>query len=308
MATYVKETSYIIIQGWMRTRLRLTGNDLICFALIFGFSQDGESVFTGSLKYIQEAIGVATRQSVLNILARLEAKGLIVRNTDVINGVKITSYKAYSEPQNEDAQNLDTQSKNYTEVVQNLDGGSLKFRHNNLNNNLDNIKESTPKGVPKKSQNLQDKIEIEKESFRKELEAFRGRYTDDMLEDFVGYWCEPYRNPIGNKLLRWQGEKTWDLSRRLVTWARVDAEKHRRQRFNNIMKPIPKTLPTKIDFNENSAVAGDEAPTREVAPDSEYAYQMQKRAKMREALERSKRMASESNNDGLTILTHDNDR
>lgn len=306
MATYMKETSYIIIQGWMRTRLRLTGNDLICFALIFGFSQDGESVFTGSLKYIQEAIGVATRQSVLNILARLEAKGLIVRNTDVINGVKITSYKAYSEPQNEDAQNLDTQSKNYTEVVQNLDGGSLKFRHNNLNNNLDNIKESTPKGVPKKSQNLQDKIEIEKENFRKELEAFRGRYTDDMLEDFVGYWCEPYRNPIGNKLLRWQGEKTWDLSRRLVTWARVDAEKRQRQRQRPQMS-IPRPLPTiaECKFLQEDEDSSSLPP---IDPNSDYAYMAKKRQNTKAALERSKNLANGNNSDGLTILTHDNNR
>lgn len=307
MSTYMKETSYIIIQGWMRTRLRLTGNDLICFALIFGFSQDGESVFTGSLKYIQEAIGVATRQSVLNILARLEAKGLIVRNTDVINGVKITSYKAYSEPQNEDAQNLDTQSKNYTEVVQNLDGGSLKFRHNNLNNNLDNIKESTPKGVPKKSQNLQDKIEIEKENFRKELEAFRGRYTDDMLEDFVGYWCEPYRNPIGNKLLRWQGEKTWDLSRRLVTWARVDAEKRQRQRQRPQMSSSPRPLPT---IAECKFLQEDEDSTSlpPIDPNSDYAYMAKKRQNTKAALERSKNLANGNNSDGLTILTHDNNR
>lgn len=306
MSTYMKETSYIIIQGWMRTRLRLTGNDLICFALIFGFSQDGESVFTGSLKYIQEAIGVATRQSVLNILARLEAKGLIVRNTDVINGVKITSYKAYSEPQNEDAQNLDTQSKNYTEVVQNLDGGSLNFRHNNLNNNLDNIKESTPKGVPKKSQNLQERIEIEKENFRKELEAFRGRYTDDMLEDFIGYWCEPYRNPIGNKLLRWQGEKTWDLSRRLVTWARVDAEKRQRQRQRPQMS-IPRPLPT---IAECKFLQEDEDSTSlpPIDPNSDYAYMAKKRQNTKAALERSKNLANGNNSDGLTILTHDNNR
>lgn len=290
----------------MRTRLRLTGNDLICFALIYGFSQDGESVFTGSLKYIQEAIGVATRQSVLNILSRLEAKGLIVRNTDVINGVKITSYKAYSEPQNEDVQNLDTQSKNYTEVVQNLDGGSLNFRHNNLNNNLDNIKESTPKGVPKKSQNLQERIEIEKENFRKELEAFRGRYTDDMLEDFIGYWCEPYRNPIGNKLLRWQGEKTWDLSRRLVTWARVDAEKRQRQRQRPQMS-IPRPLPT---IAECKFLQEDEDSTSlpPIDPNSDYAYMAKKRQNTKAALERSKNLANGNNSDGLTILTHDNNR
>ena len=222
--------------------------------------------------------------------------GLVTKTTEVSGGVKSSSYKAYSYP-----------LKNREGVLQNLEGGSLKNRDNNIDiDNIDiNIKESTPKGVPKKSPDLQERIKIERDNFLKELERFKGMYSDDMLEDFAGYWCEPFRNPIGNKLLRWHGEKTWDMARRLTTWARVDAEKRGRQRprFN---KPTP--LPTKTDFNENSA-AGDEAPILwEVAPDSEYAYQQAKRAKMREALERSKRMANGNNNDGLTILTHGNNR
>ena len=280
----------------MRTRLRLRGNDLICFALLYGFSQDGASEFRGSLRYIREATGVATDQSVLNIIKRLEDMGLVTKTTKVSGGVKSSSYKAYSQP-----------LKNREGVLQNLEGGSLKNRDNNIDiDNIDiNIKESTPKGVPKKSPDLQERIKIERDNFSKELERFKGEYSEDLLEDFAGYWCEPFRNPIGNKLLRWQGEKTWDFARRLTTWARVDAEKRGRQRprFN---KPTP--LPTKTDFNENSS-AGDEAPILwEVAPDSEYAYQQAKRAKMREALERSKRLASGNNNDGLTILTHGDNR
>lgn len=300
----MKEDNYIVIQGWMRTRLRLRGNDLICFALLYGFSQDGASEFQGSLRYIREATGVATDQSVLNIIKRLEDMGLVTKTTKVSGGVKSSSYKAYSQP-----------LKNRDGVLQNLEGGSLKNREGgslkNRDNNIDidnidiNIKESTPKGVPKKSPDLQERISQERDNFRKELERFKGMYSEDLLEDFAGYWCEPFRNPIGNKLLRWQGEKTWDFFRRLTTWARFDAEKRERQR-PRYTKPTP--LPTKIDFNENSA-AGDEPPTLwEVAPDSEYAYQQVKRAKMREALERSKRLANENNNDGLTILTHGNNR
>ena len=300
----MKEDNYIVIQGWMRTRLRLRGNDLICFALLYGFSQDGASEFRGSLRYIREATGVATDQSVLNIIKRLEDMGLVTKTTEVSGGVKSSSYKAYSQPlKNREGvlQNLERGS------LKNREGGSLKNRDNNIDiDNIDiNIKESTPKGVPKKSPDLQERIKIERDNFLKELERFKGMYSEDMLEDFAGYWCEPFRNPIGNKLLRWHGEKTWDMARRLTTWARVDAEKRGRQR-PRFSKPTP--LPTKIDFHENSA-AGDEAPTLlEVAPDSEYAYQQAKRAKMREALERSKRMARGNNNDGLTILTHGDNR
>ena len=67
---------YITIQGWMVTDLGLSGNDLVIYALIYGFSQDGKSVFSGSLKYISAFTGIS-KQSVVKVLARLIGGGLI---------------------------------------------------------------------------------------------------------------------------------------------------------------------------------------------------------------------------------------
>ena len=36
------DNNYINIQGWMRTKLNLTDNKLIMFAIIYGFSQGWE--------------------------------------------------------------------------------------------------------------------------------------------------------------------------------------------------------------------------------------------------------------------------
>ena len=44
--------AYIAIQDWMISDLQLKGNELLTYALIYGFSQDGESEFKGSLKYL----------------------------------------------------------------------------------------------------------------------------------------------------------------------------------------------------------------------------------------------------------------
>ena len=43
---------YISIQGWMVEELKLKGNDLLVYAIIYGFSQDNQSEFTGSLSYL----------------------------------------------------------------------------------------------------------------------------------------------------------------------------------------------------------------------------------------------------------------
>lgn len=73
----------------MVTDLGLKGNELIVYALINGFTQDGESIFYGSLTYIQEFTGLS-RQGVINVLNSLETKNLIEKVTDkTTNGYRV---------------------------------------------------------------------------------------------------------------------------------------------------------------------------------------------------------------------------
>lgn len=80
----------------MRTKLNLKGNELLVYALIYGFSQDGKSWFTGSANYIAEWVGI-TRQNVMVILKRLVEKELIIKQDKVVNGVKLVDYKVNTE-------------------------------------------------------------------------------------------------------------------------------------------------------------------------------------------------------------------
>lgn len=50
----IKNENFIAIQGFMVKELGLSGNELIAYALIYGFSQDNESEFKGSLNYVAE--------------------------------------------------------------------------------------------------------------------------------------------------------------------------------------------------------------------------------------------------------------
>ena len=77
--------NYIVIQTFMIRELKLKGNELILYALIHGFSQDGTSYFYGSLKYLQEQTNLS-KESVLNILQKLTASGLLIKkDTDKIS-------------------------------------------------------------------------------------------------------------------------------------------------------------------------------------------------------------------------------
>lgn len=70
--------SYIVIQSWMVEELKLKGNELIVFAVIHGFSQDGEHWYRGTRAHLAEWCG-ATKGTVSNALRSLEEKGFIER-------------------------------------------------------------------------------------------------------------------------------------------------------------------------------------------------------------------------------------
>lgn len=62
-------------------------------------------------------------------------------------------------------------------------------------------------------------IEDRKLKFASTLEAFKDIYPRTLLNDFYKYWAEPNKSKTKFKQ---ELEKTWDLSRRLETWARND--------------------------------------------------------------------------------------
>lgn len=82
----VKPENFVLVQGWMLTDLHLSGNDLLVYAIIHGFCQDGESTFRGSLQYLADWTG-STRRGVMKNLSRLMDRGLIVRGGQTKDGV-----------------------------------------------------------------------------------------------------------------------------------------------------------------------------------------------------------------------------
>lgn len=87
----MKSENFVVIHGWMSNHLNLFGAEREIYAIIYGFSQDGESKFTGTLKYLQEWTG-AGRTSVVRYLKNLEGRGLITKHTSKVNGVTFNSY------------------------------------------------------------------------------------------------------------------------------------------------------------------------------------------------------------------------
>lgn len=74
----IKNENYIQISGWMVSELKLKGNELLIYAVIHGFSQDGKSDFHGGLNYLAEWTN-STKQGVIKSLKSLVEKKLVVK-------------------------------------------------------------------------------------------------------------------------------------------------------------------------------------------------------------------------------------
>lgn len=117
--------NYIVILDFMTKDLELKGSELLVYALIYGFSQDGESKFYGSRRYIAEWFNCSL-PTIDKALNGLLEKNLIIKDEDIINGVKFNRFRC---------------NKKTLQGIKKLYRGSKETLHNNTiyNTNKENI-------------------------------------------------------------------------------------------------------------------------------------------------------------------------
>lgn len=81
---------YVITQ---EIRESFEGKEADVFAVINGFSQEGQGCFYGSLSLLSQFCGIKSKTTTQKILKNLVEKGAIVKGEDLHNGVKFCSYK-----------------------------------------------------------------------------------------------------------------------------------------------------------------------------------------------------------------------
>lgn len=162
----VKEENYISISGWMVTSLGLKGNELLVYAIIYGFSQDYDTRFTGSLQYLADWTN-STKQSCIKCLKSLIKKGYITKHKNIVNGVKFCEYQAVK-PKFMVVNKVEHGSK------QSLMGGSKQSLHNTLNNNTLSNNIEIKKERKNKSKSYDERIAeyTQNEDLQNALKAF----------------------------------------------------------------------------------------------------------------------------------------
>ena len=141
-AKIFKIDNHIIIPGFAIVELGLSGNELLCYSLIYGFTQDGETEFFGSLSYVASALNI-TRQNAKKVIDRLISRGLLEKKEIYFSGCKFCHFVA--------KRNSNGVAESATGCYQNSNGGVAEIATYNIynidkHNANDNIKDNTADG------------------------------------------------------------------------------------------------------------------------------------------------------------------
>ena len=181
----INDKNYIHISAFMIKDLKLKGNELLLYAIIYGFSQDGESNFSGSRNYLSEFLNVSkpTIDSALNSLCD---KGLIFKITETKNRIVFNYYK------------INTEILDFTSGKESLLGSketlpppSKETLHNNniYNNNYNNKENNISKDIFKEKQKYGEngKIILTLEQYKNLINDYGKDYVDFMIEKLDEY-------------------------------------------------------------------------------------------------------------------------
>jgi hypothetical protein len=149
----IKNENFITIQGWMLNELRLKGNALLVYAIIYGFSQTEDCEFTGSASYLCAWCG-CSRQTIMTTLNKLVNEGLIIKKEEFKNNIKFCSYRVNLTGCQDSLQG--GVKKFDRGVSKNLTGGCQNSLHNNIdiNNRNKTIENNIDKKNSKKSSTI----------------------------------------------------------------------------------------------------------------------------------------------------------
>ena len=163
----MENTDFLNIQGWMINELNLKGNELIIYALIYGFTKDGVSEFRGSRQYMADWTNSSVR-SVQNVVNSLVNKGMIEKNNhiDKYGSLETSGYKAINVPKL-------SSEKSSSPLEKKVHEGSEKSSHNNIDNNIsNNIDDIKEKNIKKETVNSVIAEYTESEDLQDALHGF----------------------------------------------------------------------------------------------------------------------------------------
>ena len=212
----VKDGNYIVIQSFMVKELGLKGNELMIYAIIYGFSQNGQK-FSGSLQYLSDWLN-CTKQAVMNNLKSLCKKGLIKKTDIEKSGVKFCEYNATY--LNGGKENCIPGKENCIPGKESCMGGIQESLPNNLCNNIssNNIEDNIVNSKQKKCYGEYNNVLLTDE----DIEKLKSKFPDwkARIEDLSCY-------------MESKGKKYKNHRATIEHWARMESDKNGQNNGND---------------------------------------------------------------------------
>ena len=176
-----------------------------------------------SRKLLSEVLGLSER-NIRTAIEHLKATNEVtIKVTSQYSIVTICKYDSWVGSINESDQQNDQLNVQQVPSDRPATDQPIVEEYNNIINQEE--KETKDKSLVKKAKptavaKIQTKsIEDRQREFYDALIPFLQTYPKEMIRAFYDYWSEPNRS---RTKMRMEMQKTWDLSRRLVTWANND--------------------------------------------------------------------------------------
>ncbi len=134
----LRRDGFFIVQAFMINDLDLKGNELMVYAIIYGYSQNENQYFTGSLSYLASWIN-SSKQTTMKILNNLIEKKLLKKEEVIIKNVKYCKYKALINSNLKDLdrkENCIGMQESCIGDTKKLYGGMQETLPNNIYNNI----------------------------------------------------------------------------------------------------------------------------------------------------------------------------
>ena len=136
----IRSDNHVCLNGWMINELDLSGSELIVYAVIWGFTQDGNQWCTASQAYIARWANISTR-GLRKVLDKLEEKGLLIKETNTCKKGLECKYRAVR-PNEEEQESDGNKVPIRSEQSSYPDGNKVPIRweqssDNNIEDNID---------------------------------------------------------------------------------------------------------------------------------------------------------------------------
>ena len=96
---------------------------------------------------------------------------------------------------------------------------NVSKRWNKDTTSLPNGYQTDTKRIPLENRNINENISIRRTLFTKDVFVFSDKYPTELLNEFNSYWIEMNKSKTK---MRYELQQTFEISRRLATWARND--------------------------------------------------------------------------------------